>query len=124
VIDDDAPLLRSYGRWLSRRYDVQTAPSAAAAIEAIERGPSFDAILCDVVMPGVSGLDLYRSVEGRWPQLAERVVFVTGGAISRDAQDSLERTGRPTLYKPFDIHDLDVCLGKTLGVDALRRTAR
>jgi CheY-like chemotaxis protein len=117
LVDDDARLLQAYRRWLSRRYDVETAPGAEAALAALERSPSFDAVLCDVMMPGVSGVELYASIVERWPAVASRVVYVTGGAFGGDTLDAVERSGRPVLYKPFDVHDLDVCLSDMLDAE-------
>ena len=51
-----------------------------------------DVILCDVAMPGISGIDLYEAIEKRFPALKQRLVFVTGGAFTARARDFLLRT--------------------------------
>jgi signal transduction histidine kinase len=114
VVDDDPHLLAACRRWLARRYDVETACGGAAGIAALEESAAFDAVLCDVMMPGVSGLDLHRIVGKRWPSLSDRVVFMTGGVFADEAQRALDATGRPCLAKPFDLDDVDVCLSEAL----------
>jgi CheY-like chemotaxis protein len=122
-VDDDAPLLSSYQRWLSRRYEVETSLGVEQALEVLAREPSFDAVFCDVMMPGTSGLDLFRAIEERWPALVPRVVFLTGGAFTREAQAELDRTKRPCLFKPFDIEDLEACLAALVAGPAASGTS-
>jgi hypothetical protein len=64
VVDDELLVARSIARAL-RDHDVSIALDAAEALRLIERGPAFDVILCDLMMPGVSGLDLYEQLETR-----------------------------------------------------------
>lgn len=115
IIDDDPILLAMYRRWLGDYYDLETAEGAAAGFEALERDERYDAILCDVMMPDVSGIDFFHTLRGRRPDLAERLIFVTGGIFTEEAQSGLEDAGRPCLFKPFEIEELVECL------DELRR---
>ncbi len=100
VVDDDAMVARTLKRML-RAHDVVVATSGEEALELCARGP-FDVVLCDVMMPGLSGVDVLerlRAVDATW---SERFVFVTGGAFSQETADALDGTGVPRVDKPVD----------------------
>ena len=99
VVDDD-PLLR---RMLSRAlnaHDLTLATDGQEALAAI-RGARFDAIVCDLMMPVMSGMDLYAELARTSPELLDRIVFVTGGAFTPAARSFLERVPNARLEKPF-----------------------
>jgi PAS domain S-box-containing protein len=101
VIDDEPFVLRTLERILSPVHDVAVASGAAEALARIGPGAHFDAILCDVMMPDVTGMDLYRELERRGDGLASRVIFVTGGALVDEIRRFLEEVGAPVIEKPF-----------------------
>jgi CheY-like chemotaxis protein len=101
VIDDDLFVARSLQRILSPPHDVSIAISAVEALRLLAN-ESFDAVFCDVMMPGTSGLDVYDAVAAYKPDLARRFVFITGGAFSSDTHARLAASGRPCLVKPFE----------------------
>ncbi len=104
VIDDDPLVLRALGRTLSP-HAVTLASSGQDALRQLERG-GWDLVLCDVMMPHTSGLDVHAEVRRRDPALAERFVFLTGGVFSKADTDALASTGRPCLLKPVDDREL------------------
>jgi PAS domain S-box-containing protein len=106
VIDDEPGLLRSIGRWLERTHDVVTALGGREALEILGADPRFDAVLADLMMPDVTGMDLYESVRERHPGLQDRFVFMTGGAFSPRAQRFLAETTNRCLDKPFALEQL------------------
>ncbi len=106
MIDDEPLLLTATRRVVEGEYDVAVAESAKQALARLEQGERFDAILCDLMMPEITGMELYEQVRARWPEVATRFVFLTGGVFSRDAATFLETCGRPWLDKPFQIGDL------------------
>jgi CheY-like chemotaxis protein len=55
------------------------------------------------MMPEMSGIELYEELRRRRPELAERVIFITGGAFTDAARDFLERVPNARLDKPFDV---------------------
>jgi len=59
-------------------------------------------VFCDLMMPGLSGMDLYARVRERHPKLADRFVFMTGGAFTVKSQRFLDATSNPRIEKPFD----------------------
>jgi signal transduction histidine kinase len=106
VVDDEAALGRALGRSLSAHHDATVLTSGEEALQRVARGEWFDVILMDVMMPQMSGMELYERMCGVRPQQAERVVFVTGGAFSPAARDFLARVTNPRLEKPVDFADL------------------
>ncbi|HET6146057.1 MAG TPA: response regulator [Polyangia bacterium] len=106
AIDDEALLLKAYRRMLSDVHDVQTAVGAQEALRVLASDREFDVILCDLQMPDVSGADLYAAVRDLYPGLAERFIFVTGGAFSSDAKRFLEESSCLVINKPFRVEEL------------------
>ena len=101
VVDDEAPVVRVLRRMLVRDYDVVVAASGREALDILHRDEEFDAVLCDVMMPHLTGADLHRQIAGESPSIAERFVFVTGGAFGEDARAYVQSTTQPTITKPF-----------------------
>jgi CheY-like chemotaxis protein len=71
---------------------------------------TFDAVFCDVMMPSMTGMDLFTEVRRRFPKLAERFVFITGGAFTPEARAFLEQNDTVWLQKPFSPKDLIAAL--------------
>ena len=101
VVDDDRLVGRTLARLL-REHDVTVVGSAPEALALVDGGAVFDAILTDVMMPGVSGIELYEQLARTRPDAAARVVFVTGGAFTPGAADFLAGVPNRCLEKPFD----------------------
>jgi CheY-like chemotaxis protein len=60
-------------------------------------------ILCDLMMPDMTGMDLHADLVRRDPRVAERMVFLTGGAFTGDARRFLDEVPNARLEKPFDV---------------------
>ena len=106
AVDDEALLLKAYRRMLGDVHEVVTAVGAQEALRVLAKEREFDAILCDLQMPDVSGADLYEAVRLRYPALAERFIFVTGGAFSSDAKRFLEESSCSVINKPFRVEEI------------------
>jgi PAS domain S-box-containing protein len=106
VVDDEPVVGTSLARLLSADNDVVVELDAKGALERIRCGERFDVILCDLMMPEMSGMDFQRELEHRWPELAERTVFMTGGAFTPQAQAFVERHAARRLDKPFQVTQL------------------
>jgi PAS domain S-box-containing protein len=102
LIDDEAALGRVL-RVLLGDHDVVAVTCAREALDRLAHGEAFDVILCDLMMPDISGIELYDQIA---PAYRERVVFMTGGAFTQQARDFLARCERPHLDKPFSEHAL------------------
>ena len=110
VIDDDVLVAEAIERSLSGEHEVITTGSARQALERIHAGESFDVILCDVMMPDMSGMDLYAELLRRVPQAVRRVVFMTAGAFTQRAREFLSSVGSPCIDKPIDLGELRALL--------------
>ncbi len=108
VVDDEPLVLSAVRRVLARDHDVEVASGGHAALALLENNPgaAFDLILCDLTMPGMSGLDLYVSLCQRMPAAAARVAFLTGGAPTGEARRFIAAAGRAQIDKPFVVDDL------------------
>ncbi|MBI5498590.1 MAG: PAS domain S-box protein [Deltaproteobacteria bacterium] len=102
VVDDEEKVGLAVGRMLGREHDVVALTSARAALDCLRRGETFDVILCDLMMPDITGMEFHALLQEEYPALAERVVFVTGGAFTPQARDLFERTRARRLEKPFE----------------------
>ncbi|MES1184135.1 MAG: response regulator, partial [Myxococcales bacterium] len=102
LVIDDEPMIRSLlTRVLSSYFQVTSADGVRAALAALNEQPTFDAILCDLMMPGESGMDFFAVVRRLYPDLVHRIAFITGGAVTPDTSKFLETAARPVLNKPF-----------------------
>ncbi|MDB5214580.1 MAG: Sensory box histidine kinase/response regulator [Myxococcaceae bacterium] len=106
-VDDEAAIGQAIKRVLVAEHDVELVTNASEALARVEAGQRFDLILCDLMMPAMSGMDLHRELMRVAPDVAARVVFLTGGAFTQRARDFLEGVDNPRLEKP-------------IGIDALR----
>jgi CheY-like chemotaxis protein len=102
IVDDDALILAALERQLCAAHEVTVADDPALALASIRAGASFDVILCDVLMPVMSGVQFHAELVRIAPWLAARTVLMTGGNARREAVALLEATCVPTLAKPFD----------------------
>jgi CheY-like chemotaxis protein/anti-sigma regulatory factor (Ser/Thr protein kinase) len=106
AVDDEALLLKAYRRMLADTHELVTALGGHEALRTLERDAAFDVVLCDLQMPEMSGMELHAAVRARHPALADKFLFVTGGAFSSDARRFLEDSVAAIIHKPFRIEDL------------------
>jgi CheY-like chemotaxis protein/two-component sensor histidine kinase len=101
VIDDEVAVGRSLRLLLAPENDVVAVTSGRDALSRLEAGERFDAILCDLMMPDVSGIELYSRLAHVAPDQQAKIIFMTGGAFTQQARDFLAKVDRPHLDKPF-----------------------
>ncbi len=101
LVDDDSNVRQGLGLMLEADHEVVTAASGEESRRILERDAHFDVILCDLMMSRGTGMDLYEWLLGRHPDLARRMVFMTGGVFTPRARDFLARIPNPFLEKPF-----------------------
>lgn len=106
VIDDEPVVLRTLIRILGREHQVETTTSAADALARLSAGERFDVVLCDLVMPHISGVEFHRRLQERDPALAEQIIFLTGGAYSESTERFLDEIQNPRVEKPFDVDSI------------------
>jgi len=100
VIDDDDTLANLIERMLTGNH-VTIVRTAQEAIDILQQGERYDVILCDVMLPGMTGMELYRELSRERPDQLERIVFMTGGVFSDSIKAFLEAVGNERLQKPF-----------------------
>ncbi len=105
VVDDDVEIGISLRRVL-RDHDVTAVASAQEALDRLEAGARYNLILSDVMMPGMSGVELYEAITRKFPELTSRIVFISGGAFTTGAMTFLERIPNERLEKPFRLRTL------------------
>ena len=82
VVDDEPMVGRAVARILRHQHDVEVVSSARDALARLRADPSYDVILCDVMMPELTGIDVYRRRSAMAPPFDHRMVFLTGGAFT------------------------------------------
>jgi len=106
VIDDERTVCNGVEKILSRRgHSVKQAMSVAEAVELLERGPAFDMILADLMMPQAGGLDMIRIAKQRWPGVP--VLIMTGYASIGSAIEATQAGAVGYLPKPFTPDELE-----------------
>lgn len=114
LVVDDEPAVGLAVRRVLRDHDVTVVTSAQDALTHITGGAEFDVILSDLMMPGMSGMDLYSVLARQNPKMAARVVFVTGGAFTPEANAFLDRIANERMEKPFHFKQLRELVRKFL----------
>lgn len=115
VVDDDELVRRSIARAL-RHHDVMVFADAESAAVRLTGSERPDVVLCDLMMPGVSGVDLHERLALEAPDLLSRLVFVTGGAVTERARAFIERGDIRWLAKPIDPRQLQAMLDEVTTV--------
>jgi CheY-like chemotaxis protein len=112
LVDDEGCIRESVSRVLARAgYAVALAASGAEALQRV-RAERYEAVICDLRMPGLSGIALFDQLQQAAPALAGRILVASGDLSQPDTTVFLERTGAPALLKPYANDDL---------LEALRR---
>lgn len=106
VVDDEPVLLSTLESLLATSHDVVTAASGRRALEILDGDSGFDMILCDLMMNEITGMDVYEHVQSTQPELAERIVFMTGGAFTNATRRFLAQLDNPCLDKPFTVDEV------------------
>ncbi len=104
VVDDEPAILRSLQRLLGKAHDLTLASSGKEALSLLNAGLDYDLVLCDLMMPDVSGIDLWEQLA---PALRPCVVFMTGGTFTERAERFLNDVKPPVLEKPFTATTLE-----------------
>lgn len=120
VIDDEEMVLRLFKVALSE-HEVLATEGAREALRLLEAGETFDLIVCDLMMPNMTGMEFYERLLVVRPELARRVVFLTGGAVGSRLRDFMQAVPNARLCKPFDLNGLRKSIGELLEREALAR---
>ena len=109
IVDDDAAVGRTLSLALEADHDITVVSSAQEALgelRASQRGPGFDAVLCDVLMPGMTGGELFEAVKSEFPDVERRFIFMSGGLWAKGTSDFSARVPNRLLEKPFSLEQV------------------
>jgi CheY-like chemotaxis protein len=101
LVEDDPLVARAVRRTLGSEHDVTFVDGGRGALSALA-GAEFDVVLCDLMMPEMTGMDLHAELVRSRPEVAARMVFLSGGAFTDDAREFLARIPNAQVEKPFD----------------------
>ncbi|HUK82861.1 MAG TPA: ATP-binding protein, partial [Verrucomicrobiae bacterium] len=119
IVDDEPGIVEVLKTVLGENgYTIETATNGGEALDRLDRG-RYDLVISDLCMPGVDGETLYKSLQKTDPDLAKRVIFVTGDTVSSNSRAFLEWTGNRWFSKPFDIEEIDRVVGNFLREEPL-----
>ncbi|HEY0708632.1 MAG TPA: ATP-binding protein, partial [Polyangia bacterium] len=114
VVDDEIGVATALRRLL-REHDVTVVHDGREALALINEGNDFDIVLCDLMMPGMTGMDLHRALVALGSGIAERMVFMTGGAFTADANAFLAQVPNRRIGKPWDPQSIRDLVASLLG---------
>jgi DNA-binding NtrC family response regulator len=117
LLIEDEPAVMSYVRAALERsgYSVVCTESGADGLQLLQSG-EFLGVVSDMRTPGgVDGADVHAWVAENRPELAERIVFITGDIANEETVATLRRTGAPCVEKPFRVHQFISVVEKTMG---------
>jgi CheY-like chemotaxis protein len=100
LIDDEPLVLRALRRMLSE-HAVVIANGGNEALEKLAGRSDYDLILCDLMMPEMDGTEVHEAIKRRFPQLLDRLVFFTGGALTSRTRAFIEQSHQPLVHKPL-----------------------
>lgn len=101
IVDDDWPIGNAFRRMLAPR-EVVSVIAARDALKLLETGERFDVILCDLMMPDMTGMDLFAELTVRFPAHARRMVFVSAGAFTQRAREFVDSVPNAFIEKPVE----------------------
>lgn len=119
VVDDEPAILAVMKVFLSD-HDVTVANDGREAIALIDAN-DFDVVFCDLIMPKLTGMDVYEHMQGRGSGGESRIVFMSGGAFTERARVFLESVKNRVLEKPFTQRDVDAVLAERAGWESQPR---
>jgi CheY-like chemotaxis protein len=114
AVDDEQLVLNALRRTLGSEHDLTIFTKPQAALEWIEQGQPWDLILCDLMMPEMTGMEFHAELSRRMPERVRHLIFVTGGAFTAGARDFLGRIDNVRVEKPFDAKTLRLLVNTQL----------
>lgn len=116
LIEDEPSVARFLRTALERRgYQVLPSPSAAEGLQLLA-SEDFSGVISDFRTPGgITGADVHDWISRHRPELAERIVFITGDTASDETIALLAQAGTPCVVKPFRVHELMAAVERTIG---------
>lgn len=114
VVDDEPLVGKAVSRSLSRDHDVEVVSGAREALARLQAGAPFDIVLCDLMMPDMTGMELFDAAKELGEDVAARFIFLTGGAFTKEARAFLDGTSNTVIDKPFEPKHLRALVNERL----------
>jgi CheY-like chemotaxis protein len=115
IVDDDPLVGRALGRVAGRFGRVTVLHDTRAALHGMAEGARFDVILCEAMMPALTGIEFRRVLEKSDPEQARRIIFMTWDAFHEPIREGLGQVENETLEKPISSDSLAQVLLRYLG---------
>lgn len=112
IVDDDEPVARALARVLDD-HDVHVATGGQDGLERMQVH-DYDVVLCDLMMPQFTGMDLYQALVESHCERLPRIVFMTGGTFTERAREFVQREGVTVLQKPLSVRELKDAIANVL----------
>jgi len=106
VIDDEESMLKVFVRLLQGNHEVVALSDPRDALRRIEAGEHFDVVFCDIMMPHLTGIELFGKIQQNNPALAGRFVFMSGGVLGEEVRAFLQGIPNEFVDKPFNSHQI------------------
>jgi signal transduction histidine kinase/CheY-like chemotaxis protein len=106
VVDDEPRVLEAFRRALAGTGRVVAVSSGSDALREVEQGLDPDVIVCDLMMPGIGGIALRERLVAAGFAASDRMLFITGGAVTDEARAFVERSDVHVLYKPVSAREI------------------
>ena len=105
LVDDEVPFVETMTKRLTKRnFTVLSAYSGKESLEKLKEHPEIDAVILDVKMPGMDGIETLRKIKKAYPLV--EVIMLTGHATVETAIDGMKLGAFDYLMKPCDIEEL------------------
>lgn len=106
IVDDEPSIISVLKRRFGEKYDLVAAPNGQDAWQLLSSGEEFDVVLCDVILPYLNGMLLYKKLKQARLDVAERIIFITGDPLSPAVASFFVTVKNKTFDKPFDLGEL------------------
>jgi signal transduction histidine kinase/CheY-like chemotaxis protein len=118
IVDDEISVARTLKALFQNEHDISLAADGSQALNALATNAdsAFDVIMCDLMMPGMSGMELFEHVKRAQPGMERRMVFMTGGIAMDHAREFLATSSNLTFEKPFDFDQLREALRRLVTI--------
>lgn len=115
VIDDEQLLGQTIQLGLEDTMDVQLETSGEKGLARLLSEDPFELVLCDLSLPDLSGIDIYARASEAKPEIKDRFVVMTGGAVTSESRDFLENYQGHLLNKPFTLSQVESLIDQIVG---------
>ena len=106
VVDDEPAIVALIDRCVRDVMTVETAASGSEAIRMLAARPDIDVVCCDMMMPDVSGIEVWQWIARERPDLIPRTLVISGGAFTDSARVFIQEHNPPLLSKPFSVKEI------------------